>query len=483
MSIERTRPNADQMDAQNMILNRIAEALGAYAVPYSWAGLQSAVRAGIIHLILDPGDQIPVDTSETLTTAVSGTGITAATVTKDTFLAAAGTEHHDYEFVFQTGGWHYNSEPVTLSDYGISVTGTAVENDAVHIHRTATAYDTDVMGLNEVCPVNSALTNSITLLFRKCFGTRAFDPSQYLYSVQAAAWPSGLPAGKYKVTLSHGAYSGDTAQDGTYVLVTTQTVPVGGGIRHSTMGAYQSDGYAKTQITNGTFTTYAANTVDTVESGLTCREYDAETDTDAVDLGTASGSDPSYKSGEYINFTERQAYGSNRWSTSYIRQWLNSRDAKLNWVPKTIWSRNATTPANAPEGFLHLLDPELVAVLAVTRTRYALSVADGYGYEDVEDTVTLATMLDVFGSQNNSISEGPVDASGTVTRTTAFTFWKTRTTNADRIKLNGSSAAYWWLGSAYPSLAYNERYVNSSGDLSYGNVVNSRGVVPRLTIA
>ena len=179
-----------------------------------------------------------------------------------------------------------------------------------------------------------------------------------------------------------------------------------------------------------------------------------------------------------MNYSRRQGHGSNRWSTSYIRQLLNSEDAVLAWEPKTIWSRNLNIQ---PEGFLHALDPELKAVLGKVRKRYALGQPDGYGYEDVEDFVTLATMLDVFGSNNNGIAEGPVDASGTVKRTTATSLWQ-GSSNADRIKTQNGTARYWWLGSVYPSYCNYVRLVYSSGALSYSFAYNSYGVVPRLYI-
>ena len=287
---------------------------------------------------------------------------------------------------------------------------------------------------------------------QKVYSLLNFDPAMYLFAVTAEActafgWPStGMPAGTYNITLNHGAYNNSTSEDDTYEFTTTQIVPVGGGIRHTTMGQYRSGGYAKTSVTGGTFTTYAADTYTTIETGLACTIGSSGTN-----LGTATAQDPSYKSGSYINFTQYQFYGCNRWSVSYIRQLLNSFDAVLSWKPGTIWSRNLNI---TPEGFLHAVDPELVAVLGKVRKRYAMSVHWGYGYEDIEDYVTLATMLDVFGNLNNSIAEGPVTADGTVTRTTATSLWKDSTA-AERIKYDsGNTARYWWLGSCDPGYSY-----------------------------
>ena len=333
--------------------------------------------------------------------------------------------------------------------------------------------DFDVEGIDQEIPANPQYKHVLSLIMHPVYIQQVFDPPQYLYAVTAAQWPTGMPAGAYTITLNNGAYDGGITQDGTYAFTTTKTIPVGGGIRHSAIGYAQSGSYTKAQITGGTFTTYDADRLTTLESGLATTESDTGTS-----LGTTTASDPAKKSGDYINFSQRQAYGSNRWSTSWLRQWLNSDEATFTFVAKTIWSRPVS---GSIEGFLHNLDPELRAVLGKIRKRYALPVADGYGYEDIEDYVTLDTMLDVYGSQNNSIAEGPVDGSGTVKRTTAMALWA-GSSQADKIKYQGATVRHWWLSSSYPSYAYNERYVTTGGALGSGRSSSSFGVVPRLQI-
>lgn len=475
-------PSSAQFDTQNHILTRIAQKMGAMDPPETWAEIQTLLRAGFLGQYLAAGDTVKVDRSETVSASFVGASITAVSVDKDTFLAAAGSHNTDYEFVYDGLAWHYNGAVVNLTDYGISVTGTAAAEDEILVHRSATGNVFDVMGLDQEVPVDARFPHALTIMSRKCLGSRNFDPSQFLFAVTAAActafgWPNtGMPAGKYKVTLDHGAYGGGTGQDGTFVFTTTQVVPVGGGVRHGVMGEYQKN---KSDVLAGKFVTYAADKITTVETDLATSEYNAETDADAVNLGTATAQNPTYKSGDYINFTERQRYGSNRWKTSWIRQYLNSDDATLNWKPGTIWSRPIS---DSIEGFLHTLDPELRSVLGKVKKRYALQTADGGGSEDVEDIVTLGTMLDVFGQTNNSIKEGSVDGSGNLVRQAAYDYWKAHNTNADRVKLSGSSAAYWWLSSMYPDYAYYVRYVYASGALGSDYAYYSNGVVPSLHI-
>lgn len=352
--------------------------------------------------------------------------------------------------------------------------------DVLSVNVGGNAYDFDVLGIDEDAPVD--LTHVLSIQMHKVLRQIVVDPQQYLVAVTAealASWGiSGneLPAGTYNVTLDHGAYNTGTTQDGTYQFTTTQPVPIGGGIRHTQIGVYRSDGqYTKENLLTGTFITYGADTLTVIESGLATAEGNS-----GINLGTATANDPTYKDGNFVNFTRRQGHGSNRWSTSYLRQLLNSDDAVLSWTPATIFSRNYST---APEeGFLHSIDPVLRAVLTKVRKRYALSIADGYGYEDVEDYVTLATLLDMGGGYNNSIPEGPVDDGGSVTRTTAYSLWKD-STDADRIKYLEDSPVIWWIGSAYPTVAHGRRYVNATGAFADVGLTNvSRGVVPILYI-
>ena len=478
MSTQITKPALLDSTGQeiNVNLAAIADALNEMASGKltTWAQIQAAVRHNRIARYLSAGDQMEVGGSVMVTAATSGTGITAASVVKDTFIHATSSSPSVYEFIYDGNAWHSGTDAVNLASYGITVTGTPAAEDAIIVTVTATEYDYNVMGIDEEVPVNPDLSHVLSIQMDKVLSSINFDPPQYLYAVTADKWPDGMPAGTYNITLSHGAYDGGTSEDGSYSFTTTKTIPVGGGIQHTTIGGYLSSGYGVSHITGGTFITYAADTITTLETGLA-----TAVGANGTNLGTATASNPAYKSGDCINFTQRQIYGSNRWSTSYIRQLLNSDDAVLDWKPGTIFSRNISA---TPEGFLHTLDSELRAVLCKVRKRYALCVADGYGYEDVEDYVTLATMLDVFGSQNNSIAEGPVDASGIVKRTAAYSFWKERNTNADRIKVLGNSAAYWWLSSMHPSSAHYVRGVLTSGALHNFYAYYSCGVVPSLHI-
>lgn len=480
--IENLFPNKDQADAQIAVLNRIADKMGAYQSPRSWGAFCAMLGLGIAP---PAGAQLNVDTAETVTAAVVGTGITAATVDKDAFLEAAGTQAHDYEFIFDGHAWHYNGQPVTLSEYGIAVTGTAASGDTIEIHRSATVQPFDVMGLDQDVPVDTSIKHVLSVMAHAVldYGTISFDPAQYLWPVTResldAIGISGdvLPADTVvKLTIDHGSYNGGTTQDGEIYGLVPADIPIGGGIRHNILGVYRNDSdYSMAKLLSGSFIFYGADRVTELGRSET---YQASGGT-SKNLGTATASDPQYKVGDFINFTQRQAYGSNRYYTSFAYQYLNSADAVMSFTPATIWSR---PPTNLPEGFLHRLDPELRKHLCKVRKRYALPIADGSGYEDVEALVHLPSQLDVFGSTNNGIAEGAVDAAGNLKRDAAYPYWQERSTNADRIKYQGATARSWWLGSVLPSNANLVRYVSTSGALSNNSASNAYGLVPSLFI-
>lgn len=80
---------------------------------------------------------VEVSTGGTATASISGTGITGASVVSSTFQDTAGDTTASYVFEYSSGQWTLGGENVTLSDYGISYTGTPDDNDTITIVFTA----------------------------------------------------------------------------------------------------------------------------------------------------------------------------------------------------------------------------------------------------------------------------------------------------------------------------------------------------------
>lgn len=80
-------------------------------------------------------ENISAGGSPTATASVSGTGITAATVNAATFATQIPTSG-TYVFSYNGASWVYGGSTVTLSTYGIEVTGTAANGDTVTVSLT-----------------------------------------------------------------------------------------------------------------------------------------------------------------------------------------------------------------------------------------------------------------------------------------------------------------------------------------------------------
>ena len=450
-------------------LMRIANKLGAYDIPRSWPEIQAYIKTGRIGEICPVGTRLQVDKESGISATAHGS-ITPSVV-EDTFIKAighAGTAA--YEFIYDGSMWHHNGDEVELINYGITYTGTAQADDTIVIHVTANKVDFTVVAIDYDVPANDEIKHTLALYTTDVllYGSIPFSNPQKLVSVREA-----LSAGTYNITLDHGSYGSGTNQDGTYQFTTTQTIPAGGGIRHTTMGLYQGGGYTKAQITGGTFTTYDASG-NVIESGLVCTEGSG-----GASLGTATAKDPTYRATDSINFTERQYYGSNRNAHSANKKWLESDAPGAGAGQIASWwtaSDEFDMPVKSTlPGFLHGLDPAFRALIQPVRKRTAKSIADGYSYEDTIETVFEPSMTELGWGKNNNVSETAANADGTSKTDAAWDLY-IGATNADRIKTLNGSAKYYWLRSPNPSYASYERFVNPDGSLDYTYASNALGV-------
>ena len=354
--------------------------------------------------------------------------------------------------------------------------------DQLETERSGKTLTFDILDFDKHTPTNKYLSHSLALGLHHigAYGTIPFCASQLMYYTEG-----GLPAGNYKFTLDHAVYGGGTTYDGTYMFTLTQAIPADGGFRHTNIGGYK-DKYAKTDVIGNYITTYGARPQRTeVEKSVAVTEWDGTTA--CTDLGTFTARSLTYHNetdavnGGKRNFTERNAYGSNRWRDSVYRQWLNSDAPAVEssdtttvskwWKPATVFDR---VPGGAKlAGFLNGLDPEFVAVLGEIEVTTALcdcDKVDGATYDITHDKVWLQSMTEVFGSNNNGIAEG-----------SQLAYW-VGASDPDRIKYEGTTARYWWLRSPNPSSASYVRNVNPSGVLHSHDAHSAYGVVPACCI-
>ena len=450
----------------------------------NWAQVAQIIKSGAASKFFEPGDQFVVNKATSVTAAVKG-NITDATVSLPTFITKMNeAEAKSYIFSFIDGQWVYNGNAVVLSDYGITITGTPANLDTIVITETVEEIIFDVLDFDYDTPVTEGINHTMSLIAHDVYsyGEIPFDAREALFYVDPETYPSGLPVGTYHITLDHGAPGNSTAQDGTYQFTTTQIVPAGGLIRHTTMGVYQSSGYTKAQIIGGKFVTY--NTEYTELESLTTTEGSGGTS-----LGTTTSSRQSYRTNELLNFTERNAGGSNNWLNSSIRQYLNgnavgaaSGQIASWWTPQTGFDRptKSTTP-----GFLYGIEQGFLDLLVDVKKRTRLyNAGDVTGtYKDSDEKVFFLSQTEVNLTVERNIYENSFGTDRTFTNvlTTPYPLY-VDAGNADRIKYQGSTAKYWELRSANPFSPHFVQRIGTDGGLNYNYAHLSDNIVPALCV-
>lgn len=488
MSLENVFPNKEQFDTMNTLLASIASNTGSGIKVNTFADVQQLTRLGLAKKVFGVAEQFIAENETPIVADVGdSTGITAVTVDQIKFITALetalgtalGTAHEAvYEASYDGAVWHaQNGANISLADVGVTVTGTPVQGDhiVVTVHASKRAFD--IVDFNKHTPRNSRFTNSIDLLLHDIatFGTIPFCSPQLLYRTDVE-----LPAGNYKFTLDHARYGNGTEYDGTYMFTTTKPIPVDGGFRHTNIGGSKGK-YVKADALGKYITTYGVRPTRTeIETSLAVTEWDGTTE--CTDLGTFTAQKRQYHTDDgKHNFTERNAYGSNRWRDSVCRQWLNSDAAPVAsgsstvsnwWKPQSVFDR---VPGGAKKaGFLYGLDPDFVNSLGEVEIKTALHECDRAGdatYDITYDKVFLLSRKEVFGSDEYSaISEG------------SLLEYFNGATNADHIKYYNGMACWWWMRTPSSGGAYVVRYVKTDGTVDGNNAYNAHGVVPACCI-
>lgn len=328
--------------------------------------------------------------------------------------------------------------------------------DQLECQRDGVTLTWDIIGLDCDTPVNPGLTHSMTLQLHDGWKSLQFDAAEALYYCETE-----LAAGTYNFTLLAGY---DTTYGGgkTYSFTLANAVPAGGVIMFP--WEYQKQA-AETKIS-----TYASRESTTVIESVSVTEG-----ANGTSLGTADGKSAN------MNHTHRIRYGSNKYSTSAMRQLLNSDAAAGKvWTPQTIFDRPPTWAATQ-NGFLAVLDPDFLAVVADVKKRTALNtITDGGGYEDTIEKFFLLSRSEVYAGLENSVNEGkPYPYYSDFSDLSAAGSGE----DGNRIKYMDGVAKYWWLRSPYASTANHVRNVNPSGTLGTITADYALACAPACTIA
>ncbi len=324
----------------------------------------------------------------------------------------------------------------------------AIGDQLICNHKTYGELVWDIIGFDHDVPVDSTKTHSMTVQLHSIPDSLQFDASEALYYAETE-----LPAGTYNFTLLAG-YDVTYGGGKTYYFTIAKPVPAGGQIVFNW-------GYNK-QAADCKIATYGSQTSTTVIETVAVTEGNE---------GTALSN---------TNHSHRIRYGSNRWTQSAIRQWLNSDEASgAWWKPSNIYDRPVNY-TSSKSGFLNGIDADFISVIGEVTKRNALNtVSDGGGYEDSTERMFLVSRGEVYGGNENGINEGKP-----YPYYSEFSDLASASTGADvnRIKYKNSTAAYWWLRSCNSGNGNNVRNVNPSGSINLSYASSSIGVAPACNI-
>ena len=436
--------------------------------PETWEDVQTIVRNGAASQYFDVGDQFIVEKLSTVKASIGeSTGITAATVDADTFVAGCGEVHAgEYLFTYDGKSWrNEDGNTIKIATYGISLTGTPDTGDHVIITETTTPLAFDVIGIDHDTPADPKYTHSMTLQMHDLWTTAvAFDATEATWYIDEETYPDGLAAGTYCFTLPSG-YEASYGGGLTYNFTLANAVPVGGQVRFAWGYQTQASASKISTYTSGTSTT-AIETVSVVEG----------------DTGTALPNMHATTVGDNVNCAHRMRYGSNNWAESGIRQWLNTdAEAGTWWEPKTVFDRPIAIAATTA-GFLKGFDPAFLNVIGEVTKTTQQSISDGYGRDTSTERFFLLSRPEIYAGTERS-ADG---ADGTVYEYygAGYSDLTSAGTGADsnRIKYRNGTATYWWLRTPTSTYGYYVRVVFPTGTLSSNLASTSHGVAPACVI-
>lgn len=139
-------------------------------VPEADANGKKIAKAGTPIVVDFSNLQTPVTAAseavvESATATVTGTGVTAAAVTAATFGTKVSNADGTYEFSYDGTNWKLKGANVTLNEYGISLTGSAVSGDKVSV-----AY----VSAKEATTTNAVLLHDVDVTAKNANGTALY---------------------------------------------------------------------------------------------------------------------------------------------------------------------------------------------------------------------------------------------------------------------------------------------------------------------
>lgn len=178
--------------------------------------------------------------------------------------------------------------------------------------------------------------------------------------------------------------------------------------------------------------------------------------------------------------SNRVSYGSNNWSESGLRQWLNSNGAAGAWWTAQTEYDVQPNYATLVSGFMAGLDADTQSAIGeVTKFTAKNTVTDGDGVSSTKEKFFLLSYTEVYGGKNGTVTEGsPYDYYENGSELSAAG----KAADANRIKQKGGTEQYWWLRSPVFSRSDLVCFVLKTGVIGNNGASGTGGVAPACCI-
>ena len=419
-----------------------------------WADVQTIVRHGVAKYIFNIGDQFTCNKSTTTLTwdligidqdvpvtssaNVSGTGITAVDVDYITFLGETGNAGVT-TYTYQNNAWKdEDNKGVTLTDYGVTTTGTPAEGDKIIIN----------------------IPHSITLGLHDESTAIRFDTQEAAFYIDGDVYPSGLVVGTYTFYWNYA--TGSIVKENCQFTI-TNPIPIGGQIVINMNGA-------SAPISSCTITTYdevGGTTV--IEDNIAISSGN-----EGTSLGTINKSSQTTT----VNCAQRIYAGSNDWVDSDVRQWLNASGAAGTWwVPTNRFAR----PNGNNTGFKKDMDADFLDVIGTVKKKTQQNITHEYGLIASEELFFLLSKPEVYGGISR-LEDGASSYPYSYYKDNSDLDKPGTSADSNRTKIRGTAASAWWLRTPSINEGSNEAAVASSGVITSASAVSNIGVAPAVVI-
>ena len=528
--------NADYIATQSQIdnLQEQIDELGGKSLIKDWAALADKIADGTSTDLVNPGDVIDVNWNATVTgTTTSGLAVTCTD--RQAFVTAIGeAEAKSYLFVYDGTNWTYQEQAISLSTYGLSVSGTPTTGEVMTIVTTVTTVPFEFVTYDKFTPSDPNVPHNWCLEQKYAPSTKVYDTYE---AVACVMQNKTVTAGKYYISM----YSYRSGK--TFNLCFTLEADLGSATDKSQL---KSNGYSQGAIVDETGASvssviYPSSLAPVVfSSGASLGSNisvsfrsTADCETDGYTLLTtlnADADDPVVRIGDF----DSAALGHNRFPVSNVAKWLgDASDGSAN-VP--THDCDILSSYNRSAGWLYCIDPRVLAVIQYADVKWTSGYGSQYmphydkatGTAPATDAPTyyertgnpgarVYTALDPQPESGDDVSSYYV-LKNTYTRNTTYTdeervfllsmkemsfdintsegvitdlygsYTNNTLTNsavAERAKYNkagGTKNSYRWSRSAITGSSYGARGVSSSGSHDNSSAINGSYIAPAFII-